>query len=687
MGRARTKARRRAEPAEAPARFPTAWAAFAIAVVTLVAYSSSFQNELVRDAAGLVQGDPRIRELSAANLQQIWAGEYWWGATGAAPLYRPVTTSSFLLNYALLGGEAPVGYHVLNLLLHTGNAWLVYALLRRLNAAVPAACLAAALFAVHPVATEAVTNIAGRADLLAAGAVLAGLVLHIGAPPAHPWRWRIALFAVTWLGLLSKENAAVLIVLAAAYDVLVRRAARRESYLVMALGYAAAFACRAVALADAIPYGDPLVDNPLRALPFLEARLTALKVVGLQLALLVWPQWLSADYSYDQIALFPSGGVGQHVTLAASVVALAGLVTAMLWLRRRQPALAFLAACLAIALLPTSNLLVLVGSIRADRFLYLPLVGFAGGAAWLVHRWSQAAPARPRLAAGAAVLVVIALAVRTHARNADWRDDETLFRAAREVSPRSFRVHKGLAQAILAGKSSDDSPSDARLDEAVASAEEAVRILESGTLPVSERSADTFLVLGLAHKAKADRLLQENREPEAEAAYQRARAVLERAVVIDRAANGDLREARRAAGHPEAEIQDLGNGRLYDVLGNVCLRMADTDCALEQFAYLRRIAPERSVSYMLSAWALTQKGRLDEAAVMTLEAWLLDARRDAVSVLVEIYRQLDPTLDVVTKDGGLKFDAPRVRGHLEQACRAHGGRARAVCHELGIDNP
>jgi tetratricopeptide (TPR) repeat protein len=206
-------------------------------------------------------------------------------------------------------------------------------------------------------------------------------------------------------------------------------------------------------------------------------------------------------------------------------------------------------------------------------------------------------------------------------------------------------------------------------------------------LPVSERSADTFLLLGLAHKAKADRLLQENREPEAEAAYQRARAVLERAVVIDRAANGDLRERRRAAGHPVAEIQDLGNGRLYDVLGNVCLRMADTDCALEQFAYLRRIDPDRSVSYMLSAWALTQKGRLEEAAVMTLEAWLLDARPDAVSVLVEIYRQLDPALDVVTSDGALKFDAPRVRAHLEQACRAHGERARAKCHELGIDKP
>lgn len=649
----------------------------AVAIVTVLAYSSSFEGGFVRDAAGLIREDPRIRELSAENVKQIWSGPYWH-AGGAAPLYRPLTTSSFLLNYAVLGhGERPGGYHVLNLLLHLGNAALVYVLLRRLNLALAPSLFAAALFATHPVATEAVANIAGRADLLAATTVLAALSLHVGGPTAaNPWRWRLGLFVATLAGLLAKENAAALIVVAGLYDLLVRRRPFSASYAVFGLAGATAFAARSLALADVAPYSDPMVDNPLRALSFLPARLTALQVLGQQLGLLVWPLRLSADYSYDQIPLFPAGGLSQQLQIAASGLAVFVLAALSFLLRRREPRLSFLVGFLLIALLPTSNLILLIGSIRADRFLYLPSAAFAGAVALAWPLWAERA--RGRLVMGLASLLVIGAAARTYARNADWRNDETLFRAAREVSPRSFRVHKGLAQAILAAE-----PSDARLEEAITAAEEAARILESGTLPVSERSADTFLLLGLAHKTRADRAMQTGREPAAEAGYQRARVALERAVVIDRAANKEMRRRRRAAGEAEAEIPDVGLGRIYDVLGNVCLRMGDTDCALDHFAYLRRLSPERSVSYMLSAWVLTQKGRLEEAAVMTLQAWLLDARPDAVSVLREIYRQLDPSLAATNVDGSLRLEAPLIRTHLEQACRAHGERARTRCLSLG----
>ena len=92
-------------------------------------------------------------------------------------MYRPLGTLSYLFNYAVLGnGEHPEGYHWINLLLHLGNVLLVYALARRLLKNFWPPVFVAALWAVHPVLTESVTNIVGRVDLLAAMAVLSGLL-------------------------------------------------------------------------------------------------------------------------------------------------------------------------------------------------------------------------------------------------------------------------------------------------------------------------------------------------------------------------------------------------------------------------------------------------------------------------------------------------------------------------------
>jgi hypothetical protein len=72
-----------------------------------------------------------------------------------------------LLNYSLFGNaDRPLGYHVVNALLHTMNVWLVFGLALRIGRRMWPATLLAAVWAVHPLSTEAVTNIVGRADLL-----------------------------------------------------------------------------------------------------------------------------------------------------------------------------------------------------------------------------------------------------------------------------------------------------------------------------------------------------------------------------------------------------------------------------------------------------------------------------------------------------------------------------------------
>src|SRR4029079_7319362 len=127
----------------------------------------------------IVRRSPRVQATTWANVREILTTDYWWpvNMTGT---HRPLATLSYLFNWAVLGNaDRPAGYHALNLGLHFLNAMLVYALgVRALRISAATAFLAALLFAPHPVATEAVTNIVGRADLLATASVLGGLVVY-----------------------------------------------------------------------------------------------------------------------------------------------------------------------------------------------------------------------------------------------------------------------------------------------------------------------------------------------------------------------------------------------------------------------------------------------------------------------------------------------------------------------------
>ena len=111
---------------------------------TLLVYANSFQGGIIFDAASRILRDPRVQAATPANVDSILKSDYWYPAAGSG-LYRPLTTLSFLFNYAILGnGASPFGYHFVNWLLHALNACLLYFLaLRILKSTVPAFAVAA----------------------------------------------------------------------------------------------------------------------------------------------------------------------------------------------------------------------------------------------------------------------------------------------------------------------------------------------------------------------------------------------------------------------------------------------------------------------------------------------------------------------------------------------------------------
>jgi tetratricopeptide (TPR) repeat protein len=436
------------------------WWLLAILGLVFVAYSSSFHGALIFDNSGVVAEDPRIREATLQNIKSILHGGYW-PAGKAAGLYRPFTTFSYLLNYAVLGnGPDPTGYHLVNLLLHEVNVVLVYALgVLIFGEAVPALALAA-IWGLHPVLTESVANIVGRADLLAAFGVLAGLLCYARGSSAEGQRriaWLVGLVIAQTVGLFSKESAVVLPGIMLLYDLTSpgRAAWRRRApaYAAVASSFAVFLYLRVGSKVQMIV--DPVV-NPLVSAGFWTARLTAVKVIGKFLWLFLWPAYLSADYSFNAVPIFGWRATNWEdiKALIALAVCLGAVVLAVLLAVRGRGAwkpLFFFLGFFFVALSPVSNLIIFIGAVMAERFLYLPSVGLAGCVVVAFRALSQRSLKRPGampIAWAALGLVCLAFAARTYARNFDWEDDRSLWSSAVIACPESAAAHYNLGAAL-----------------------------------------------------------------------------------------------------------------------------------------------------------------------------------------------------------------------------------------------
>jgi len=241
--------------------------------LVLVTYSNSFDGAFLADSGAIVVEDPRVRELNRDNLALIFQQQYWYPRADSG-VYRPLVTLSFLFNYAVLGnGSRPAGYHWVNLGLHAGNVLLVWLLAWTIWKERTAAFFTAAIFAAHPVNVESVTNIAGRADLMAGLGVLAGLVLYTRLPDNAGWRrrlpWLVGMLLAALFGLFSKENAVVLPAAMLLYDLIFRLTrpspwrVALPGYLALAPALLALWWARHWVFSKLLPFDQTFVDNPL----------------------------------------------------------------------------------------------------------------------------------------------------------------------------------------------------------------------------------------------------------------------------------------------------------------------------------------------------------------------------------------------------------------------------------------
>ena len=424
-------------------------AAGAVALLAVLVYANAVQNGFALDDEFIILRNDAVHGLD--RVDEALSSPYWPGAPGRIAMYRPVTSASFALEWDLWGAERPGGYHATNVLLHAVVSVLVLLVLNVLAGSGPAIA-GAALFAVHPVHVEAVANLVGRGELLAALFFLAAVRLYLGGRTGRTTAAGIGVLYL--LAVASKEIGVTLPAVLLIVETVrpgakggwrgwaSRSLERWPVYAATVAGLAVYMTARMVVLDTALG-NDPA--------PFLRGEGTAARIWT---AMAVWPEYARLLlYPRDLVADYSPAVLSAHTTFDAVVAAglVVGLTSvalvALSW--RRAPLVAAGIAWFAVVVLPVSNLFFSIGIVLAERTLYLPSVGLslavAGIVALLLER--RAAAARGAALAGAAILLL--LAGRTWTRTPTWESSATVLAALAAKHPESFRVQWVMGDQLL----------------------------------------------------------------------------------------------------------------------------------------------------------------------------------------------------------------------------------------------
>jgi len=426
-------------------------------------YYPSLRGEFVSDDLNAIVSNERV--IAGASAKEIFTTFSWWGSSrGDAPGYRPLTTWTFARQRNLSGLKV-TSWHAVNIALHGIVCWLVFMTVLELLGRWPSALWIATIFCVLPIHTEAVAWVVGRAELLAGIGYCAALLLVLRyrrtGRPAAVFGAALALVA----GTFAKESAVTVMAippLAALFLPGGTREHRRDGVAAIAMlaGFLFYAAVRATAGGPffSSAAGD-LLDNPLAVLEPGTRLLGAVSVLGRYLALTVWPHPLAVDYSFNALGIGPGFIADEY-----SLIAVATVVALVAAARKLGPATAFalLAATSAYSLV--SNSVLVIGTVMAERLLYIPSIGIVIAAGPAVDRVLSG-----RRGHGIATLILVSIvgvyAAVSTSRSHDWRSAVTLFESAVEAHPSSARARMELAGAY--GRAGDAARAEAEFAEAI----------------------------------------------------------------------------------------------------------------------------------------------------------------------------------------------------------------------------
>jgi len=551
------------------------WQGGLIILLVFLAYLPTLRGGFIWDDDSYVTHNPTLHDLG--GLQRIWF------KVGAVPQYYPLVHTTFWLEYHLWALN-PIGYHLINVLLHAVAAILLWQVLRRLQA--PGAWLAAVIFALHPVEVESVAWVTERKNVLSAvfyfAAALAYLRFVAWEKPDRPnrfrWHWYLGALVLFLAALLSKTVTcslpAVLLLVCWWKKGRVQRGDVMPLLPFFVVGVALGLL---TAWMEKHHVGARGADW---SLTFADRCLIAGRALWFYAGKLVWPAPLTFIYPRWEIEpavwwqwLFPiaAAGVVAGLWLARRRIGKGPLVAVLFFAGTLGPALGFV------------NVYPMRYSFVADHFQYLASVGliilFAAG----LNRAPRVIPAT----------LVVLLGALTWQQTGIYRDLETLWRDTLAKNPGCWMAQNNLGT-VFADKG--------RYDEAIKYYRKAIQL--------NPNFSEAQYGLGLAFAAQG-------RLDEAIENYRKAIQI-----------NPDYRDALNDLGNALASKgrfdEAIGNYRKairinpnyaearYN-LGNALAAQGQLDEAIENYYKAIRINPNYAEAQNNLGIALADKGRFGEA--------------------------------------------------------------------------
>lgn len=443
-----------------------------LVVLVFVAFANSVQGGFVYDDRELIVTNQLAGHWDRATLMGVFARDSWAalrpdqaGNSLDSVYYRPLFILFLMIGQAVAGQDA-AAWHILVLLLHSAATILVFCVAEKSLMSISSlderdrrlvSALAAGIFAIHPAQVESVAWISGLVNPLGAIFVLAAVYSYLKYRDSLRVSMLTSALVFFALAVLMKENSLVLVLIVAAYELVVLnqgdplRARVRSSVLrvvpfacVAAAYFALRYSVLKTLLGRSLDNDFPddamltLADN-LRTLP-------ALLMGYVKIAFLPFNHSIIYDIGYVKSLSLTSFWL--------PLAFLAGISWLLVYLSARVPEVKLGAIWIVIPLLPHLNTRAFVSDeILHDRYLYLSLVGLGLLVSPLIFKAVRSISVSPYALAAVATTILAVLCLATIAQNRVWRSDGDLWRNAARHAPNSRIVR--LAVGILAEQERD----------------------------------------------------------------------------------------------------------------------------------------------------------------------------------------------------------------------------------------
>ena len=368
-------------------------------------------------------------------------GVKWAFTSFHASNWHPVTWLSHMADCQFFGLDAG-WHHLLNLCLHLGNTLLLYFLARSLFASSWRAFLIAALFGIHPLHVESVAWVSERKDLLASFFGFIVLSFYVSFGKSGRVRWYLLALSFFVLSLMSKPMLVTMPLLLLLLDFwpLNRFAGDKWRVIREKIPFVivSALSCTVTLLAQ--KQGGSLVSAAIR--PLMDRLGNATLSYVSYLYKMIWPTKLAAFYPFREPILVWQIGFSLLFLIAMSFICVQ-------W-RFKKPALLMGWLWYLIALLPVIGIVQVGEQAMADRYSYIPLLGFLfmlapgqGGVVPVLSGWAK------RMLVLAICLVLGLLCLISRQQTGLWHDQYTLFKHAVEVTERNYVGQFQLGNALV----------------------------------------------------------------------------------------------------------------------------------------------------------------------------------------------------------------------------------------------